>query len=294
MNFETNTAPTLASSALLVDLRISQATLRKLDKRASQEVVNTNNAKSGVANVHKALLGDSNIFQAIGKHVGNARNLHVNMTTPWSDGGQRLIPTKRYFEYTKTMSNMQNEFFNLCEKFFIEYPNQVEQAKIKLGDLFNKSDYPTLDELKLKFAWNVYTFPCPDAGDIRVDLPAEALKQVRDDCEASYNGMITKSMNDVWTRIHEALTKMSRTIDFGDDEKKSIFRDTLVSNVTSIVDMLDDFNLDNNPEKEKIRQQLEYTFQGVTPDALREDAHFRAQTKKNVDDILKSLPSIGI
>ena len=45
MNFETNTAPTLASSALLVDLRISQATLRKLDKRASQEVVNTNNAK---------------------------------------------------------------------------------------------------------------------------------------------------------------------------------------------------------------------------------------------------------
>jgi len=87
---------------------------------------------------------------------------------------------------------------------------------------------------------------------------------------------------------------MSRTIDFGDNEKKSIFRDTLVSNVTSIVDMLSDFNLDNNPEKEKIRQQLEYTFQGVTPDALREDAHFRAQTKKNVDDILKSLPSIGI
>jgi len=35
-------------------------------------------------------------------------------------------------------------------------------------------------------------------------------------------------------------------------------------------------------------------FQGVTPDALREDAHFRAQTKKNVDDILKSLPTIGI
>ena len=290
----TISTPTLASSALLVDLRISQATLRKLDKRASQEVVNTNNAKSGVANVHKALLGDSDIFQAIGRHVGNARNLHVSMTTPWSDGGQRLIPTKRYFDYTNTMSDMKNEFDNLCEKFFIEYPNQVEQAKAKLGDLFNASDYPSLDELKLKFAWNIYTFPCPDAGDIRVDLPAEALKQVQEDCEASYNGMFQKSMNDVWTRLHEALTKMSRTIDFTDGEKKNIFRDTLVSNATMLIDMLSDFNLDNNPEKEKIRQQLEYVFQGVTPDALLEDAHFRAQTKKNVDDILKSLPRIGI
>ena len=290
----TISTPTLASSALLVDLRISQATLRKLDKRASQEVVNTNNAKSGVANVHKALLGDSDIFQAIGRHVGNARNLHVSMTTPWSDGGQRLIPTKRYFDYTNTMSDMKNEFDSLCEEFFIEYPNQVEQAKAKLGDLFNKSDYPTLEELKFKFAWNTYTFPCPDAGDIRVDLPAEALKQVQADCEASYNGMFQKSMNDVWTRLHESLTKMSKTIDFNDGEKKNIFRDTLVSNATMLIDMLADFNLDNNPEKEKIRQQLEYVFQGVTPDALREDAHFRAQTKKNVDDILKSLPSIGI
>ena len=192
------------------------------------------------------------------------------------------------------MSDMKNEFDNLCEKFFIEYPNQVEQAKAKLGDLFNASDYPSLDELKLKFAWNIYTFPCPDAGDIRVDLPAEALKQVQEDCEASYNGMFQKSMNDVWTRLHESLTKMSRTIDFNDGEKKNIFRDTLVSNATMLIDMLADFNLDNNPEKEKIRQQLEYVFQGVTPDALREDAHFRAQTKKNVDDILKSLPTIGI
>jgi hypothetical protein len=294
MNFETNTAPTLASSALLVDLRISQATLRKKDKRASQEVVNTNNAKSGVADVYKSLLGDSDIFQAIGRHVGTARNLHVSMTTPWSDGGQRLIPTKRYFDYTKTMSDMQSEFFNLCEKFFVEYKFQVEQAKVKLGDLFNKSDYPTLEELKLKFAWNVYTFPCPDAGDIRVDLPTEALKQVQADCQASYTDMITKSMNDVWTRLHGALTKMSDKLDFSDGEDKKVFRDTIVSNATMLIDMLDDFNLNKDPEKERIRQQLEYTFQGVTPDALREDAHFRAQTKKNVDDILKSLPSIGI
>ena len=293
MNFET-TAPTLASSALLVDLRISQATLRKLDKRASQEVVNTNNAKSGVANVHKALLGDSNIFQAIGKHVGNARNLHVNMTTPWSDGGQRLIPTKRYFEYTKTMSDMQSEFFNLCEKFFVEYEFQVEQAKIKLGDLFNKSDYPTLEELKLKFAWNVYTFPCPDAGDIRVDLPAEALKQVQEDCEASYNSMITKSMNDVWTRLHDALTRMSERLAISSDGKKEIFRDSLVSNVVDMVELLDVCNVTGNVQMTTMRDKLSDAMYGVTAEILREDEHTRAQTKRTVDQVIASLPSLDV
>jgi hypothetical protein len=88
----TNNVPSLASSAMLVDLQISQFTGRKLDKKASEEVTVSNNADKGVANVHKKLLGNCKELDDIKKHVGETRNhYHYAMTMPWSNMGLRLI-----------------------------------------------------------------------------------------------------------------------------------------------------------------------------------------------------------
>jgi hypothetical protein len=40
--------------------------------------------------------------------------------------------------------------------------------------------------------------------------------------------------------------------------------------------------------------KLEEAMSGVTPDALREDEYFRAETKAAVDAAIKSLPSLDI
>ena len=56
---------TLASSAMLVEVNISNWVGRKKDKRASQDVTAQNNAKDGVASVNKALLADNDDLKAI-------------------------------------------------------------------------------------------------------------------------------------------------------------------------------------------------------------------------------------
>ena len=86
--------PSISSSATLVELGISKWTGRKLDKKASADVASANYAKSGVANVHKKLLGDCAELKAIDTLVGEARTAHYSMTMPWSDTGLRLLTTK--------------------------------------------------------------------------------------------------------------------------------------------------------------------------------------------------------
>ena len=76
MNSPTINAPSIASSAVLIDLSISCWTGRKLDKRASNDVTAQNNAAKGVANVHKKLLGDCAELDAVQKFAANARNAH--------------------------------------------------------------------------------------------------------------------------------------------------------------------------------------------------------------------------
>jgi hypothetical protein len=38
--------------------------------------------------------------------------------------------------------------------------------------------------------------------------------------------------------------------------------------------------------------KLEDTLRGITPDALREDAFLRAETKRAVDKVIATLPSL--
>ena len=295
-------APTIPSSSVLIDLSISCWTGRKLDKRASNDVTTQNNAAKGVANVHKKLLGDCAELDAVQKFAANARNTHYAMTMPWSDLGMRLCPTKMYVGttnnegYERTMTALQAEFFRLTEAFLNAYDWEIQNAQLKLGALFNADEYPTRDSLAAKFKFRFVPVPLPDAGDWRLDINNEARAVMQQQYEQFYNEQVTTAMNDVWRRAYDALTKMSERLDYADDETKKVFRDTLVTNMQDIVDLLDAMNITNDTHMAEAHRRLDAAMRGVTPDALRGDAYLRAATKRQVDEVKKiidNLPGIG-
>jgi len=293
-------APSIASSAVLIDLSISTWTGRKLDKRASQEVVNQNNAAKGVANVSKKLLGDCAELDAVQKFAANARNIHYAMTTPWSDLGLRLCTTRAYLGnetragYEKEMSALQQEFFRLTDNFLQAYDWEIQNAQLKLGSLFNADEYPTAETLRNKFRFRFAAMPVPEAGDWRLDVGNEAAEALRGQYEKFYSDQLKTAMGDVWQRTYEAISKMSERLDYGDDTNKKIFRDSLVSNVKDMVVMLNDFNVTSDPTMTKAAADLEQALEGVTPEALREDAYLRSQTKQQMDAVRKTIDSLGL
>ena len=288
------TAPSISSSATLVELGISKWTGRKLDKRASADVASANYAKTGVANVHKKLLGDCAELKAIDTIVGVARTAHYSMTMPWSDTGLRLLTTKAYFKYHETMTEIQASFDDCVNTFLQAYDWEITQAQAKLGDLFNRNDYPTTESLGNKFGFRLSYMPLPEAGDFRLDINTEAQAEMKSHYETYYTTQLNNAMNDIWQRAFKCLSNMSERLDYASHESKKVFRDTLVTNVLDIVDLLSVCNITNDSQMEAMRMKLEDTLQGVTPDALREDEFLRAETKKSVDEVIKSLPSLDM
>ena len=287
-------APTLASSAMLVEVNISHWAGRKKDKRASIDVTSANHADSGVASVNKKLLANSDTLRAIQTHVTAARNLHTNMTMPWSNSGLRLLPTAQYFKYSQAMSQMQNEFDSLVTDFLTAYNDEVIDVQLKLGDLFSHDDYPTVETLERKFAFRTNYMPLPDAGDFRVDIGNDALREVQETYADFYTKQYNTAMNDVWTRLHKALTSMSERLDYGSKEDKKIFRDSLVGNVNDMIELLRVCNVTGSMQMASMANRLEEAMAGVTADGLREDDSFRADVKHAVDTAIKSLPSLDI
>ena len=282
MNQPKTTAPNLASSCIQIDFTVGTATLRKLDKKASAEVEIQNNAHPRMANVHKKLLGDCQELIAIRKFVGNVRNSHYRMTLPWSDMGMRIIPTTKYFDYHKQMTEYQNEFYTMLDKFLGVYDWAVIQAETTLGDMFNKNDYPSVDTLRAKFNWRLSYIPMPDAGDFRVDIGNEQADAIREQCAEYYSTMFHQAIQE----IAEPLKNMSERLDYSNGEDKKVFRDTLVSNVVTAIDLL---GVTSDPKFAKIKQELDHAFTGITPDALREDPTLRKTTKQAVDNAIASL-----
>ena len=287
-------APTLASSSMLVEVNISNWAGRKKDKRASADVTSANHADTGVASVNKKLLANSDTLKAIQTHVTATRNIHANMTMPWSNSGLRLLPTAQYFKYSQAMSEMQNEFDKLVQDFLTSYNDEVVDVQLKLGDLFSRDDYPTVETLERKFAFRMNYMPLPDAGDFRVDIGNDALREVKEQYDAFYTKQYNTAMNDVWTRLHTTLTNMSERLDYGSKEDKKVFRDSLVGNVNDMIELLRVCNVTSSPQMAQMANRLEDAMSGVTPDGLREDDTFRAETKAAVDAAIKSLPSLDL
>ena len=295
----TNTAPaintpSISSAAVLVELSISTWTGRKLDKRASEEVTTSKHAQKGTANVNKKILGDCAELDAVQKFAANVRNAHYAMTLPWSDTGLRLLTTKNYFGYQQQLTALQAEFNNLVEKFLAAYGWEVGQAQVRLGALFNANDYPSADSIRDKFKFNINYMPVPEAGDFRLDVSNEANKQLAEHYNNYYQTQLKTAMQDVWTRAHSALSKMSERLDYADHQTKKIFRDSLVDNVLEVVELMDTCNITGDTHMSAIKTKLRDALSGVTPDALRQDEYYRLETKRKVDEAIASLPSINL
>ena len=296
MDSNLTTTPSIASAAMLVELSIGTWTGRKLDKRASQDVTTQANAAKGVANVSKKLLGDCAELDAVQKFTANARNVHYACTMPWSDTGLRLLPTKQYFKYHQEMTALQTEFERLVREFLDAYDWEIQNAQLKLGGLFNADEYPTRDSLTAKFRFRMNYMPLPEAGDFRVDIEAEAKQALASQYESYYAKQFESAMADVWQRTYDAISKMSERLDYAGKEDRKVFRDSLVDNMHEVIDLLGVCNVTGDPTMADAQRRLDQALRGVTPDALREDAYLRAQTKREVDavkQIIDNLPGLG-
>jgi hypothetical protein len=51
-------------------------------------------------------------------------------------------------------------------------------------------------------------------------------------------------------------------------------------------------NVTGDSQMSEMARKLDDTLRGVTPEGLRNNESFRAETKQAVDDVIKSLPSL--
>jgi hypothetical protein len=295
----TTTAPSISSAAMTVDFNASVWTARKKDRKASDDVTNMNAADKGVANVTKNLLGDCDELRAVQKFAGNVRNMHYSMTMPWSDNGSRLLTTMQYFKYNEVMTDLQQEFGRLVDEFLTVYEWKIMQAQAKLGDMFNRDEYPTRDSLRDKFGFRVSYVPLPDSGDFRIDIGNEAMVTLQTQYETHYTQAIKTAMNDIWHKLHDNLTTLVRQLDVNEEGKGNRLYDSVFDRAIELTEMLGTCNVTGDSQMEAMKRQLEQAFhvsgeRSLNLDQIKNSPSLREETRNKVTAAIAALPSLDM
>lgn len=268
----------LSQQAMLANLNISQWTARKYDKIATGDVETKHGAKD--AGRFNKLLIDKAALEPIAQLVGKLRAQHYNMTLPWGDNGDRLLPSKLYLQYTQQMRGLHSQFDSAVADFVREYPNLVQTARRRLGTLYDPTDYPSPSEIAGRFSMSMSFTPVPDAKDFRVEVAAEDAEQIRSDITRMVTERQAEATKDAFRRAKEVVSRVHERL----TADKVVIHDTLMGNVRELVDMLPAFNLTNDPALTQLHEDLKQLW--CAPNSLRASTARREHTAAAANGIL--------
>lgn len=278
------------SCALLVEFNASVWTARKLDKGATDEVVhNKRAAAKDAARVNKHLLAGRSELEVIQKHVGAVRTYVYENTLPWSDTGIRLLPTAKFLEFNDRMGQMEEEFTELVNDFVQVYPSLITAQAMALGDMFDRSEYPSANEMSHKFSFRLNYMPVPKAGDFRVDVGNEAQEELQSKLAKLADERVEFAMKDARERLKAHLDRMMdrlQVVEVNGKTQKSRIHDTLVEGGLELCDALKTLNIVNDPDLEKARAHLESLLRTVDVDDLRKHDSARTEVRTQVAEIM--------
>lgn len=264
----------LASKALLVNLTISQWSGRKQDAEATRSVSQSFSTNGSTGAYHKKLLPDSSQFEKVTSLASQIRKYFHEQTLPWLGDGTRIISSMNYIEFTNGLGKLKTEFDHAVNDFVSAYPSLSSLAASSLGALYKPSEYPTQDEMRLKFGIKTVYLPMPDASDFRTQVT----ESERAEFEKMLSDVEASAKRDCIERLSEVVKKAKQKL----SDPNAIFRDSLVENITDLCDLLPRLNITEDAEIAKTIEDLKAL--DLDAGSLRKNA---SERKEQSDSLAK-------
>jgi hypothetical protein len=279
----------LSNQAILVELNVRMPSFRKLDRKVSKEVTASKGANDTAARVNKNLLAGTDKLNEIQKFVSSVRVDFYYKTLPWSDSGQRLVDIRNFVSLKDWLNDKRDEFNRIVGDFLVIYPNLVSAQAFAMGAMFDRSEYPDVNEVMTRFGFGFCFTPLPERGDFRVDVGHDIASELQKEYELVYETRTAQAMEDLWARVYKTVKHISDRFADTDEGKRKVLHETVLTNALELCELLQVMNVTNDPLLDQTRRELEDSLMGVGIDDVKESDGLRKELKRKVDDLADRL-----
>lgn len=235
----------LDERAILVALKIGLPTMTRRDKTATEDVERVHN-KRDLGRFNKDLINKS-YLTTIKSIESKARAYLYAMTVPWGDDDSRLLAVRRHMEFVQQMDAHAAAFEAEAATVIAKWDEIVDEARHRLGGLFDQNQYPTAATLPHKFRFRIGYTPVPVGNDIRVALDATQLAEMKARIDEDSKAALQATCSDVWARLYEKVDHMAQRL----SDPKGRVHETVVSSLGDLCDILPDLNFMDDPRLNK-------------------------------------------
>ena len=213
----------------------------------------------------------SNVSSAINA----VKKYHRTNTVPWDYDGTGVMRSIQYPEYAKVMRGLIDKYHDAVKKYIDNFLSLKNNAMTFLGKLYDEKDYPSEYELNQKFKIDLEVLPIPRANDFRVDLPAEAMKEIEKKLKDSEEKKMKEAMAKLFKRLYDPVKHMVEEL----SKDKSRIHRSLIGNIEKIVEILPDLNLLEDAALEDLRKEVEEKLCQISIEEIRESNYVKSETK---------------
>lgn len=267
----------LSDKALLVNLSISQWSAKKLDHKAMLTVEKEYNVNRDAGNYTKKLLPKTKELEDIQAKVSAIRVAFYKNTLPWFTDGSRIISAKHYLDFMNEFRKMKGDFEFLVDEFISKYASLRDNAKQSLGGLFDDTEYPEIELLRAKFDCNLTVMPVPSKDDFRVEMSESEIENF----EKTLKEVESKIYEDIWGRLFNVVEKAASKL----SQPDAVFRDSLIENIHEVCALLPKLNVNDNPELEIMRKNVEILVSKIDVNAVRDNRNQRHDVATSLKEI---------
>lgn len=289
----------LATSAVLVNAEVSVWSATKQDRVISNEVTTAKKADHSAGRYVKNLLADDPTHKQLLNYRQTVYNWLRRSTYDWN-GSLRLLPVVNLPKFKAEFHQHEKSYFALRDEFLNRYPTIVSNMAFKQGDMFDRNEYPSVDQIKDKFRIRLYVaevpqsdYRCAIAQDLAEDLKTTYQKQVNEEIVPQVMADIANQFMEVMESISHCcgVDEIGTSTDGEVKTKKRKIYETTVDKAKDLCNTFRAFNLTNDAELAKASASLEKVLGGVTAEDIRESDAVRESVKQGVDDILEKFGS---
>ena len=266
----------ITDKAMLVSLSVKQWTARKYDRKITEEVNHTHQAKD--AGRFNKLLIEKKRLSAIQSAANAIRIFHYNNTLPWADEGFRLLPVTNFFDYTSKMNELKEAFEKEANNFVSDYQLIINEAQSHLNLLFNPLDYP--NNIEDKFAIKFNFMPFPDANDFRIKISDEHLDFMKKQITQEVSTLMENATVSIIDKIKESLVYMRDRL----TQPDSVFRDSLFTNMNDLISLSNKLNVTSDSRVSNLTTSMRDIIH--EPQDVRNSDWLRTDIVRRINDML--------
>ena len=273
----------LRDNAVLVDFTGSKFSGRIEDKVASRNLQEEKHVGKKAANVIKTLFptGEMNEAYTI---MQNAYLYHKTVTVPW-DRGYYLLQNKHFIAYSDKIREFNEALTTFLQKMRPEYDRIVDAQREPLNGLFDRSNYPPVDDFIERFKIHVRFMPVPDSDDFRINVGEDVLENIKKEFEVEFMGEVQKNIEtDLLSRFVKPLSNMVDRL----KNPENIFRDSLVGNLRELADIVEERNILGIDSVSEIVRKIR-TIAYSDPQGLRDNPDARKKTAEDAAELYNKL-----